>query len=380
MGLYKTGDIAKRAGVTVRTMQYYDSIGLLHPSLVDEKGYRFYSDEDMVRLQKILCLKELGFGLEDIRTMTATDSYTSIKEALHYQIKALDRKISNLTKLRDNLVSVSDAPNWSRMFHSMRMGELESDIIEQYKNSTNLDIRIKLHKLYSVGDVSWFRWLYDHYGLSDDSRVLELGCGDGSLWLENRDRIKGHITLSDVSSGMVDDAREALGSGFEYAVFDAHSIPYESMSFDLVIANHMLFYVRDIDKVLCEVNRVLKDGGIFCCTSYSRRHMKEITDLVKEFDHRITLSSVSLYEVFGLENGKDILSGHFNGVDTIMFNDTLSVTNPDDLLNYILSCHGNQNEFISKDLSSFRSLMISKFRNGVFDITKEACLFIAHKA
>ena len=193
MSFYKTGDIAKRAGVTVRTMQYYDSIGLLHPSLVDEKGYRFYSDEDMVRLQKILCLKELGFGLEDIRTMTATDSYTSIKEALHYQIKALDRKISNLTKLRDNLVSVSDAPNWSRMFHSMRMGELESDIIEQYKNSTNLDIRIKLHKLYSVSDVSWFRWLYDHYKLSDDSRVLELGCGDGSLWLENRDRIK--VTL-----------------------------------------------------------------------------------------------------------------------------------------------------------------------------------------
>ena len=59
---------------------------------------------------------------------------------------------------------------------------------------------------------------------------------------------------------------------------------------------------------------------------------------------------------------------------------TLSVTNPDDLLNYILSCHGNQNDFISKDLASFRSLMISKFRNGVFDITKEACLFIAHKA
>ncbi|MDY3850039.1 MAG: MerR family transcriptional regulator, partial [Bullifex sp.] len=122
MSFYKTGEIAKRAGVTVRTMQYYDSIGLLHPSHVDEKGYRFYSDEDMVRLQKILCLKELGFGLEDIRTMTATDSYTSIKEALHYQIMALDRKISNLTKLRDNLVSVSDAPNWSRMFHSMRMG------------------------------------------------------------------------------------------------------------------------------------------------------------------------------------------------------------------------------------------------------------------
>ena len=380
MSLYKTGDIARRAGVTVRTIQYYDSIGLLHPSHVDEKGYRFYSDDDIQRLQKILCLKALGFELDEIRTMTATDSYTSIKEALHYQIKAIDRKISSLTRLRDNLVSVSDDPDWSKMFHSMRMSELENDIIEQYKNSTNLDIRIKLHKLYSVGDVSWFRWLYDHYKLSDASNVLELGCGDGSLWHENRDRVKGHITLSDVSSGMADDAKELLGNGFEYAVFDAHSIPYHDSSFDVVIANHMLFYVRDIDKVLSEVNRVLNDGGIFYCTSYSRKHMKEITELVKEFDSRITLSSVSLYEVFGLENGKDILSGHFDDVDTIMFSDTLSVTAPDDLLNYILSCHGNQNEYISKDLPGFRHLMISKFRNGSFDITKEACLFIAHKA
>ncbi|MGN0905980.1 MAG: MerR family transcriptional regulator, partial [Bullifex sp.] len=101
---------------------------------------------------------------------------------------------------------------------------------------------------------------------------------------------------------------------------------------------------------------------------------------VKEFDPRITLSSVSLYEVFGLENGEDILSKHFRTVETIKFSDSLSVTDPDDLLNYILSCHGNQNEYISKDLAAFRRLMVSKFRNGSFDITKEACLFITHKA
>ena len=115
MAKYKTGDIAKRAGVTARTIQFYDSIGLLHPSFVDDKGYRYYSDEDMARLQKILCLKTLGFSLDEIRTMTATDSYTSIKEAIHYQIKAIESKISSLTKLRENLLSFSDAPDWGRM-------------------------------------------------------------------------------------------------------------------------------------------------------------------------------------------------------------------------------------------------------------------------
>ncbi len=57
LSFYKTGDIAKKANVTVRTIQYYDSIGLLHPSIVDEKGYRFYNNDDLEKLKKILFLK-----------------------------------------------------------------------------------------------------------------------------------------------------------------------------------------------------------------------------------------------------------------------------------------------------------------------------------
>lgn len=54
---FKTGEIAKKANVSVRTIQYYDSIGLLHPSIVDEKGYRFFSEEDLIKLQKNTLLK-----------------------------------------------------------------------------------------------------------------------------------------------------------------------------------------------------------------------------------------------------------------------------------------------------------------------------------
>ena len=64
--LYSTGEFAKLAGVTIRTIRYYDKIGLLKPTMILENGYRRYCNQDLITLQKILCLKELGFSLEEI--------------------------------------------------------------------------------------------------------------------------------------------------------------------------------------------------------------------------------------------------------------------------------------------------------------------------
>ena len=66
MNYYKTGQFAKLANVSERTVRYYDKIGLLKPSFVMENGYRQYSDLDLLKLQKILSLKHLGFSIEEI--------------------------------------------------------------------------------------------------------------------------------------------------------------------------------------------------------------------------------------------------------------------------------------------------------------------------
>lgn len=65
--IYTTGEFAKKAGVSVRTIRYYDKQGMLKPSHVSQSGYRLYTDGDFARLQKILTLKYLGFSLEEIR-------------------------------------------------------------------------------------------------------------------------------------------------------------------------------------------------------------------------------------------------------------------------------------------------------------------------
>ena len=64
-GYYSSGEFARMAHVTLRTVRYYDKQDILKPSLVTESGARFYTDEDFARLQQILLLKYLGFSLDD---------------------------------------------------------------------------------------------------------------------------------------------------------------------------------------------------------------------------------------------------------------------------------------------------------------------------
>ena len=66
-GYMTVGEVAKKMGTTVRTLQYYDREKLLCPSAESEGGRRLYSNQDLIKLHQILSLKSLGFSLDDIR-------------------------------------------------------------------------------------------------------------------------------------------------------------------------------------------------------------------------------------------------------------------------------------------------------------------------
>jgi MerR family transcriptional regulator, thiopeptide resistance regulator len=66
---YRVGELASLTGVSVRTLHHYDQIGLLKPSAHSEGGYRLYSENELLRLQQILMLRYLGFGLVSIGTL-----------------------------------------------------------------------------------------------------------------------------------------------------------------------------------------------------------------------------------------------------------------------------------------------------------------------
>lgn len=387
---YSSGEFARKARVTQRAIRYYDKHDILKPTLVTESGTRFYTDEDFARLQQILLLKYLGFSLADIRQMTINDAdYHYLASSLRIQRKLIQDKIEQMQLVEKAIEDTSSAIeenhdiDWEKMLDLIHLTGMEKSLKNQYQDASNISSRINLHQLYSQNPQGWFQWIYEQCDISDNMRILEIGCGDGSFWTINADKLPSniHIILSDISEGMIRDARREIGSTdgrYSFANFDCHKIPYPQNSFDLVIANHVLFYCMDISTVFEEVYRVLKPGGHFICSTYSEKHMAEISQLVTDFDDRIVLSADKLYEQFGLDNGAEQLRHHFKETELRRYQDELIVPDADPLISYILSCHGNQNQYIISNYKDFRTHVSKKIKRG-FHITKDAGIFLGQK-
>ena len=389
-GYYSSGQFARMAGVTVRTIRFYDRQNILKPSYVNQSGARFYTDSDLARLQQILLLKYLGFSLDDIREMTIGDTdYHFLKNSLILQKKLVQDRIEQMqlveSAIEDTVRTIEEEHqiDWSHMLELIHLTGMEKSLKHQYQNATNISARIRLHRDYSANRQGWFPWIYEQCRIADGQRVLELGCGNGTLWTENLsllpERIR--ICLSGISEGMLRDARRNIGqedSRFSFRAFDCADIPFPDRSFDLVIANHVLFYCRDLSRVCREIRRVLKPEGAFLCSTYGKEHMKEISRLVQQFDSRIVLSAEKLYEQFGLENGRNLLKPFFSRIDCRRYEDSITLSQAEPLIEYILSCHGNQNQILLERYKDFRSFTEKKTARG-FHITKDAGIFLCRK-
>lgn len=388
-GYYSSGEFARMAKVSIRTIRFYDKQNILKPSYVTPAGARFYTDSDFARLQQILLLKYLGFSLDDIREMTINDTdYHFLLNALTLQKKLIQDRIEQMQLVESAIEKTVSAirqdhqVDWSQMLDLIHLTGMEKTLKSQYLNATNITARIQLHRDFSQNRQGWFPWIYQNCQIKPSMNILELGCGNGALWAENLQKLPSPITitLSDISEGMLRDARRNIGqedSRFLFQCFDCHQIPFPPQSFDLVIANHLLFYCQDISQVCQEIARVLKPKGRFLCSTYGTKHMKEISNLVQEFDSRIVLAADNLYEHFGLENGKNILEKYFSSVECIQFKDEIFLDQPEPLIQYILSCHGNQNQILLDRYKDFRIFVEKKTRKG-FHITKDAGIFLCY--
>ncbi|MCM3732058.1 MerR family transcriptional regulator [Fictibacillus nanhaiensis] len=103
---WKVGELATLTGLTVRTLRYYDQIGLYSPSGYSNSGYRLYNESDLSRLQQILALKELGLSLDEVKSILADHNYSPF-EIVSLQIDRLREHIRIQQKLLKELQNVS---------------------------------------------------------------------------------------------------------------------------------------------------------------------------------------------------------------------------------------------------------------------------------
>ena len=136
-----TGELAKRMGVTVRTLQHYDREGLLAPSCISEGGRRLYMNKDVVKLHQILSLKHLGFSLSDIKSrLISLDKPAEVADILTEQaaivqkkIEALSESLNALETLREEVLRMQSVDflicNCYLLYVTEKDGSVVSDII-----------------------------------------------------------------------------------------------------------------------------------------------------------------------------------------------------------------------------------------------------------
>lgn len=386
---YTSGEFAEKAHVSIRTIRYYDQKNLLKPAARTKSGARRYTDQDFAKLQQILLLKYLGFSLNEIREMTiGAGDAQFLLGSLQIQKRLAEERLEEMKNVITAIDSTSQAlksnrqVDWSQMLKLIHLTAMDQSLSMQYKNATNISARIRLHRDYSVNQEGWFPWLFSNLHLKPGMKILELGAGNGALWSQNIAKVSKNVTivLSDISEGILADARKTIGDHpqFQYSVFNAQKIPFADNTFDLVIANHMLFYCDDIPKALQEVQRVLKPDAAFTCSTYSKRHMHEITDLVQSYNDNIVLSSTNLYERFGLDNGRQILQPYFKNIVCHKYRDAIELSDSMPIISYILSCHGNQNSILLDHYQDFKQYVDQQVKDG-FHITKDAGFFSCKK-
>ncbi|MEK4427546.1 MerR family transcriptional regulator [Solibacillus sp. FSL K6-1523] len=100
--MYSIGQFAKKTGLTVRALRFYSDKGLLDPCRISEAGHRYYNDESIVRVQKIMTLKYLDYSLEDIEALFSKGE-TGLIESLQFQRKQLEKKRKHLDNIIANL-------------------------------------------------------------------------------------------------------------------------------------------------------------------------------------------------------------------------------------------------------------------------------------
>ncbi|MBE6910827.1 MAG: class I SAM-dependent methyltransferase [Ruminococcaceae bacterium] len=263
----------------------------------------------------------------------------------------------------------------------MRIGSSnDARLVEaQYATADGLNTRISFHEKYSTNPQGFGNWLTSLYDIREGMAVLELGCGAGSIWAGKEELIArcGRLVLTDLSDGMLKAAAEAMGEreNVEYRRADIQALPFPEASFDVVIANSMLYHVPDLAAGIAEVRRVLREDGTFYCATYGEHGFSEC--LADWF--RLGGEEFRPNYNFTLENGARALRGSFGSVEMFSYEDSLCVTDTEDLIAYLrsLTTLGALGRFPEEKI---REILNSHAEHGAIRIPKAYGTFIARGA
>ncbi len=380
-----SGEIAKKTGVSQKTVRLYDEKGLLKPSGYSEGNYRLYDREALAVLEKIIALKQIGFSLEEIHDNLAAEKNVDITEVLTRQLRILEGRKYEIEKAIAGIHSVllrEKEPDWDSV----------AEIVKSMQMDQGADVNHFRALLHNAGQ-DWYVTIYKSLGLKENAKVLDLGCGYGKLWRNNWADIPAGVIVDgyDLHGSWADDFaeyaeqhKESLVDGTEIKMYFEDVEEAETWEgiegnvkrcggYDLVITHYLWEFIKDKEAFFERMAKVLAPEGMCSINgaSVSKEHAfwQEIfgrlqlkTDFLKERE----IKARKMREEF-----RDFLSRYFFKVENVTLGSLMRYMDANELFTYLLDRYPEAKKYLTEKEAVLKEYFVLEIKQkGAFLLPK----------
>lgn len=388
---YTAGKFARKAGITLRALRYYDEVGLLKPSARAENGYRLYCEEDMVRLQRIIALRYLRFSIDEIKTEMEEQNGHSLMESLHRQKEIFAREQEHLQKVVRSIerLEEQESVSWNEMTHLIQLIQADSPVRHHFIETRSHDLTFKFDRKYGLRDEPWQGFMFRNINVRRGDSVLELDISSNVMWDEYADKLPYcHLTQTAMDKSILDKVKEKMEKAawnekpkLEYRVMMEKDFDLPSEKYDVVVCGHLFLRGLEMERMLKSCRRALKPGGTIYLTAIGFGHMKELFDLVKDFEPRVHFYNMDSVYYFGKERGREFLKPYFEQIEWYSYENEIMINDVESITEYVWNTYSNVQQVLEKrkeELKRYIAKVIAK--QGCLRFKMEAGLFAAKKA
>lgn len=386
---YTAGELAKRLGISSRTVRFYDEKDLLRPCGYSKAGYRLYDELSAQRLQKILMLKYMDFSLDQISDIMQKDN-SNLRDSLKNQENLLIEKKEHLLRMIDAVKKMEEATDetiWDSMREVIEMTMHREEVIKQYNDDYNLNQRINIHA-YSTAKEEFYSWMLQRVDISRGMKILDIGCGNAMFWRKIAYKLPEdlEIHLVDYSQGMLDSARKNVSyiledypqKNLKFVIDkrDATDFNYPVDGFDRIMANHMLYHINreSREKLYRKIVGMLNENGRFSCTLTGQNHMKEINEIAKSQEEEIVFSAAQ-FDIL-LENANQELKQFFQVLSVEEQENDLQIPDATVVLDYISSFSDQAKRQVAMNREQLLDAVERRMKDGYLFVHKSTGIVI----
>lgn len=364
-----SGEIARKVGISQKAVRLYDEKGLLKPSDYSEGNYRLYDKEAILVLEKIIALKQIGFSLEEIYENLILGKNMDIVTSLNQQLEIMEKKKRELEKsitcIKGMLARTDGKPDWNDVADVARNIQMDQEADERHYDALK----------HTAIERDWYEVIFEILQLTENSHVLDLGCGFGKMWRNNWNHIPENVKIDavDLRGSWADDFEKyvvehkgELSKDSEVKFFWCNVEQEEIWSqlqtkekYDYIIGNYLLDFIGDINTFINHVASVLKEGGRFSVNGFevSSEHVfwKQLFD---EMELKTAFIDVKLQaEVRQTECFKELLQNYFPGVESVSLDNSMRYEDSENVIDRLYQRYPENRKYIEDNEKLIRQYL-----------------------